>query len=107
MKSSSRRIFIAGGLGAASALLLGRQTLAADAPPALVPETDPTAQALGYKADAARVDKAKFAKYQPGQHCAICQFYQGKPADAAAACTMFGNRPVAGPGWCSAYMKKA
>jgi len=103
---SSRRTFLITSLGAASALALGsRQALAADAPK--VSEDDATAKALGYKMDATKVDKAKFAKYAAGQECSNCQFFQGKPTDAFAPCPMFGGKQVAGKGWCNAYSKKA
>lgn len=103
---SSRRTFLITSLGAASALALAsRQALAADTPK--VQENDPTAQALGYKMDATKVDKAKYPKYAAGQDCSNCQFFQGKPADAFAPCPMFGGKQVSGKGWCSAYSKKA
>jgi High potential iron-sulfur protein len=100
----SRRTFLITSLGAASALALSRQALA-DAPK--LTESDPTAQALGYKEDATKVDKAKYAKYAAGQVCSNCQFYQGKATDAFAPCPMFGGKQVNGKGWCSAYAKKA
>jgi hypothetical protein len=101
---SSRRSFLITSIGVATTVALSRQAFA-DAPK--VSETDPTAVALGYKADATKVDKAKFAKYAAGQSCSNCSFYQGKPGDASAACPMFGGKQVAGKGWCSAYNKKA
>src|ERR1700738_4303329 len=101
---SSRRTFLITSIGVASTLALSRQAFA-DAPK--VAEADPTAQALGYKADATQVDKAKYAKYAAGQDCANCSFYQGKPTDAYAPCPMFGGKLVAGKGWCTAYNKKA
>ncbi|CAB3752906.1 high-potential iron-sulfur protein [Paraburkholderia humisilvae] len=101
---SSRRTFLITSIGAVSALALSREALA-DAPK--VAETDPTAQALGYKADATKVDKAKFAKYAAGEACGNCSFYQGKPTDAFAPCPMFAGKQVAATGWCSAYNKKA
>ena len=101
---SSRRTFLITSIGVASTLALSRQAFA-DAPK--VAEADPTAQALGYKADATQVDKAKYAKYAAGQDCANCSFYQGKLTDAYASCPMFGGKQVAGKGWCTAYNKKA
>ena len=101
---SSRRSFLITSIGVASTLALSRQAFA-DAPKAA--ESDPTSQALGYKLDAAKVDKAKFAKYAAGQDCSNCSFYQGKPGDAFAPCPMFGGKQVAGKGWCSAYNKRA
>jgi len=73
----------------------------------LVVEKDPQAAALGYVADAARADKAKFKNYAAGQQCGNCALYQGKAADAAGGCPLFAGRQVAGKGWCSAYSKKA
>jgi hypothetical protein len=72
-----------------------------------VSDADATAQALGYKSDATKVDKAKYAKFAAGQICGNCTFYQGKTGDAFAPCPMFGGKQVAGKGWCSAYGKKA
>jgi hypothetical protein len=102
---SSRRTFLITSLGAASAFALASRQALADAPK--VTESDPTAQALGYKMDATKVDKAKYAKYAAGEECSNCQFFQGKPTDAFAPCPMFGGKQVAGKGWCSAYTKKA
>ncbi|NLP61199.1 high-potential iron-sulfur protein [Paraburkholderia sacchari] len=101
---SSRRSFLITSVGVAATVALSRQAFA-DAPK--VSESEPTAQALGYKADATKVDKAKFAKYAAGQDCSNCTFYQGKPTDAYAPCPMFPGKQVAGKGWCSAYNKKA
>ncbi|MGV2293356.1 high-potential iron-sulfur protein [Trinickia sp. YCB016] len=102
---SSRRTFLITSIGVASTLALSRQAAFADAPK--VTEADPTAQALGYKEDATKVDKAKWAKYAAGQDCGNCSFYQGKATDAWAPCPMFGGKQVSGKGWCSAYNKKA
>jgi hypothetical protein len=33
--------------------------------------------------------------------------YQGKPGSPAGGCSLFAGKQVAGPGWCSAYAKKA
>jgi hypothetical protein len=73
----------------------------------MVQATDAQAQALGYVADATKVDKAKFARYAAGQNCTNCAVYQGKAADAAGPCPLFPGKQVAGKGWCSAWAKKA
>lgn len=73
----------------------------------LVDEKDAQAAALGYVADAKRVDTKKYPKFAAGQVCSNCALYQGKPADKAGGCPLFGTRQVAGPGWCSAWAKKA
>jgi len=92
---------------AAAAVLASRsgQALAQGMPH--VDENDATAQALGYKNDATKVDRKKFAKHQPGQTCSNCQLYQGKPKEAWGPCPIFPGKQVSAKGWCSAYVKKA
>lgn len=72
----------------------------------LVDEKTPQAAALGYVADAKRVDVKKFPKFAAGQNCANCALYQAKPGDKAGACPLFAGKQVAGAGWCSAWAKK-
>ncbi len=74
---------------------------------ALVDEKDSQAVALGYVADAKRVDVKKFPKFAAGQNCANCALFQGKATDKAGGCPLFGAKQVAGPGWCSAWAKRA
>jgi hypothetical protein len=74
---------------------------------ALLDEKDPQAMALGYVADAKRVDTKKYPKFAAGQVCTNCALYQGKPTDKQAGCPLFGAKQVAGVGWCSAWAKKA
>jgi hypothetical protein len=102
--SISRRQFMIVAVSAASATALPREALA-DAP--MLSESDPTAQALGYKMDATKVDKTKFPKYQAGQTCASCQLFQGKPGAATGPCVTYGGKIVEAKGWCNAYVKKA
>lgn len=99
---TSRRSFIRIIPTTAITLALSRQAMAADVDP-----KDPQAAALGYVADAAQADKAKFPKYAAGQTCANCQLYQGKASDASGGCPLFAGKTVAGKGWCSAWVKKA
>ncbi len=101
---SSRRVFMMQVVAASS--LLGVVASAQAAGPMVV-ETDAQAMSLGYKADATKVDKTKYAKYAAGQACSSCALYQGKAADAAGGCGIFPGKQVAGKGWCSAYAKKA
>lgn len=101
---ATRRSFILSSAGLAAALAAGR-TVYAQA--GMVSESDPTAQALGYKADATKVDKAKFPKYAAGEMCGNCQLYQGKPSDASGPCPIFAGKLVSSHGWCSSYTKKA
>ena len=100
---TDRRSFIIQMTLASGALAAGR----AGAQAAMVAETDPVAVSLGYKADASKVDKAKFPKYAAGQQCNNCTLFQGKTADAAGPCPLFAGKQVAAKGWCSAYVKKA
>ncbi|WP_321937865.1 high-potential iron-sulfur protein [Paraburkholderia sp. J8-2] len=100
----SRRHFIIVAASLASASVLQTESRAASPE---VSESDPTAQALGYKSDGATVDTAKYPKYQAGQACANCQFYQGKSGETSGPCTVFAGKPVSAKGWCSAYVKKA
>ncbi len=102
---NSRRTFLIASLGVASTFALSTREALAVAPK--VSETDPTAQALGYRQDATKVDKAKNARYAAGQDCGNCSLYQGKAGDAWGGCPMFGGKQVAAAGWCSAYNKKA
>ena len=107
---NSRRSFFKRGLSTVAAmsvaqLVAQRTAFAADLPH--LDEANAQAVSLGYKADASKVDKAKFAKYAAGQTCANCALYQGKPADAFANCAIFAGKQVAGKGWCSAWAKKA
>ena len=72
-----------------------------------VEESDPQAQSLGYRHDAAKVDKAKYPKFEASQRCANCNFYKGRATDAWGACDIFGGREVNAKGWCSTWVKKA
>mgnify|MGYP003343562551 CR=1 FL=1 len=74
---------------------------------AMVAETDPQAQALGYKADTTKVDAKKYPKHASTQRCDNCALYQGKAGSAAGGCSLFAGKQVAGAGWCSAWAKKA
>lgn len=101
--SSSRRVFLT---GVAAAAASGAVAFGARAQ-TMVDENDPQAKALGYVTDASKVDTKKYPKYQKGEHCANCALFQGKPSDASAPCSLFAGKQVAGPGWCSAWSKKA
>jgi hypothetical protein len=99
---TTRRRFIQIMPVAGATLLAAGTAGAAD----MVGEKDQQAVALGYVADAAKVDKAKYKQYAAGQTCANCALYQGKATDPAGGCPLFGTKHVAGKGWCSAWAKK-
>lgn len=99
---TSRRRFIQIVPVAGAALMAARTAQAQ----AMVEEKDAQAVALGYVADAAKADKAKYKQFAAGQSCATCALYQGKAGDASGGCALFGTKKVAGKGWCSAFAKK-
>ena len=103
MSNTNRRIFLMQ-LAAGSTVLAAAQ---AQAQAAKVDEKDPQAVALGYVADTTKADSKKFPKHSNDQKCNNCALYQGKATDAYAGCPLFGVKQVAGPGWCSAWAKKA
>ena len=100
----SRRDFVRLAALSGAAVLSAPHAFAA-AP--VLDEKDPQAVALGYVADAARVAKAKYPNYAPGQLCSNCQFYQGAAGSATGPCPLYGGKLVNAKGWCSAYVKKA
>ncbi len=102
MNANNRRVFMMQAVAGCAALGVGIQAQAQ----AMLGETDPQATALGYKADATKVDKAKFPKYAAGQVCTNCALFQGAATAAAGGCPLFAGKQVAGKGWCSAWAKK-
>jgi hypothetical protein len=111
----------AGGTVSLGLLASARTALAANAGPAAqdpapasqdagaapqVDEKDALAAALGYVADAKRVDAKANPQYQQGATCSGCSWYQGKPTDATAPCTFFPGKRVNGQGWCRMWNKK-
>jgi len=100
---TTRRVFILQSVVGTSALASGMVMAAAP----MVAETDANAKGLGYVADSAKADAAKYPKHTAAQMCSNCALYQGKAADAAGGCPLFAGKQVAGKGWCSAYAKKA
>ncbi len=104
MVNPQRRCFMMVVAAAGTALSAGQ---AAAQAAAKLEETDPQAVALAYKADASKVDKAKYPQHQAAQVCGVCNFYQGKAGDATAPCQLFGGKLVGAKGWCLAWAKKA
>lgn len=88
---------------AGGSLLLSQSAQAADK----LSVSDPTAQALGYVEDAAKIDAKKEAAFKAGTHCAGCALYQAAQASGGyAPCGAFGGKLVAAKGWCRAYAAK-
>ena len=99
---TNRREFIVK-LSLGGAALFANQAMAQGA---AVSESDPQAAALGYKADASKVDKKKFPQYAAGHQCVNCALFQGKAGDAAGGCPLFAGKQVSAKAWCSAWAKK-
>ena len=99
----TRRIFLIQAAASCAALCASLPVQAQ----VLLAESDAQATALGYKADATKVYKAKHAKYAAGQFCNNCALYQATASSAAGGCPLFAGKQVAGKGWCSAWVKKA
>ncbi len=83
---TTRRSFLLATLPAAALAAVAARSASAQA--ARLEETDPTAVALGYKHDAAKVDAAKFPTF-------------------AGACGAVGGKLVNAKGWCVAWVKKS
>jgi len=108
-KKISRRSLIKGGLIAgalvpAMGLVAAPAAAAAELPP-LDPK-DPTAQALGFIADAAKVDAAANPTFKPTQKCSTCAQFTGKPTDATGGCNIFAGKSVPAGGWCKVWAQK-
>ena len=102
--ASRRRFFRITAIGLAAApFTTALMSSAAHAAPVTVKETDPTAAALGYVADAAkstkRTDKAAM--------CGTCSLFSGKAGAADGPCSIFQGNLVNAKGWCTAWVKKA
>ena len=101
--SPSRREFVML-MPLAGATLLGARSAQAEAP-ALDPK-DPQAVALGFVADAAQVDKAKYPKFAAGQHCGNCQLFGAAATATSGPCPLYAGKTVPAKAWCSAWVKK-
>ncbi|MEO6186977.1 MAG: high-potential iron-sulfur protein [Steroidobacteraceae bacterium] len=82
------------------------QKARAAAPLPLLDPNDATAKALGYVANATKVDAKANPTYKPGQHCGNCVQFQGKLTDKQAACPLFAGRDVLSAGWCKVWVQK-
>lgn len=120
--NASRRRFVIQSLAVVAALPLLGAALSActktggggsDNPPegeTAVKEDDPVAASLGYKADASKVDTAKFPKRAGAegakQNCGNCQFYTAK-SGGWGACQILRTGLVKEAGWCNTWAQKA
>jgi hypothetical protein len=61
---------------------------------------------LGFVDDVGKVDAAANPTYAPGQKCANCEQFLGKPSDARGGCVLFSGKSVPAVGWCKVWRKK-
>jgi High potential iron-sulfur protein len=101
--NNRRRFLIQTSVAGATGLAIVAQRSFAQSTP--INEKDAQASALGYKADATKVDKVKHPKYAAGQNCKSCQLYQG--SDKTGVCPLFAGKTVPAAAWCTAWVKKA
>lgn len=103
MYNSNRRDFLKTSLIAGSGLLIARVSHAQD----IVSEDDPTAVALGYKADHTTVDATKWPKKAgpdgDKQQCTTCTLYQAID-DSYGNCPIFAGKRVHATGWCNSWV---
>ena len=92
-------------VAAAVGTMADRAAAQAKLPP--LDEKDAQAQALGYRSDSTKVDKAKYPKHAATQMCGTCALFMGKAGDATGGCAIFAGKAVNAKGWCSAWAKKA
>ena len=113
--NNNRRDFLkTAGLGllavtaAAKVITQSTPALAADA--GNVDPKDSAAAALGYVADAKKVDTKKWPKRAgaegANQFCNNCMFFQGKDAGKPGPCQIFAGKNVANKGWCNSWTAK-
>jgi hypothetical protein len=102
--SLSRRAFIENSAILIAAVGASSDVWSDSAP--MLSESDPTAVALGYKANASSVDSAKYPQYAAGQSCSNCVLYQGAAGDSSGPCPIFAGKALSSTGWCASYTKK-
>ncbi len=104
----SRRDVLRGTVPVVLGSALYASTASAQQPAALtkLDEKEPVAAALGYVADAKKVDPAKNPTFKAGQNCANCLQLQGKAGEKWRPCSIFPKKLVDADGWCRVWVKK-
>ena len=104
----ARRKFLRTSLLVGAALPLGAIPLVLKADNHRVSEDDPTAKAMGYLHDAAKVDVAKYPRRagEAGsqQYCNNCQLYKAGSDEGWGGCAIFPGKEVNAKGWCNAWV---
>lgn len=99
---SNRRVFMMQVAVGAGALAASHSAVAQEK---LAP-TDPYAKTMGFVLDTKQVDVKRWKKHTVDQQCSKCQLWDGKPADAFAACSFFGDQHTPNGGWCKNFKVK-
>jgi High potential iron-sulfur protein len=94
------------GLAGLPLALYSRMQAKADNPPPILDVNDPTAKALAYIEDAAKVDAKAFPAYKSGQNCANCSQWQSAPTDKLGGCELVLGQFVRSTGWCKVWEPK-
>lgn len=102
-KIDRRQLLKSALLGAMGAAALPEPSRAAA--PVNLTESDPTAQALGYHENAAKVDVKAFPTYKPAQKCSTCIQLQAGTGDHRP-CNLFPGKLVNVNGWCKVWVQK-
>ena len=107
-RTISRRHLMWGALSAGAlvpaAALIGKESAAAELTP--IDPNDAAAKALGFIADASKVDASANGTFKAGQHCGACAQFQGKAGDPRGGCIIFAGRSVPADGWCQAWTQR-
>ena len=105
----NRRQLFKYGAALIASTAVSRVAFSADLP--MADENDPTAKALGYKADATQVDTTKFPKRAgvegQKQFCSNCSLYGGAADSTSGPCPILPGKAVAATGWCNVWAPKA
>jgi len=94
---------IAGSMAPVFGLLASRAPAATLTP---LDPNDPTAKALGFVADSAKVDASANPTHTAAQKCGTCAQFQGKAGDATGGCNIFVGHSVPQGGWCKVWAQK-
>ena len=98
-RNMTRRTLVKGALVAAGLVPMAAVFVAGAAEGSLPPldPSDPAAHGRDYTTKSLKSDAT----------CGNCSLYEGKAADAMAACRLFPGKSVAAAGWCSGWVKKS
>lgn len=102
---TDRRETLKGLVAATGSLAASLPALAAAAEPGsrtLLLETEPAAKAIGYIANAAKVDVQANPGYKRGQSCTTCAFVELTSA-RQRGCSLVPGRLVMAVGWCKLW----